>query len=71
MNSITFAELIDSKDPARAEAFFNTILENFGDEFLYLFPALGDPYLSFGPAQLTKFAVAKDGGIGIMQRRFM
>jgi hypothetical protein len=71
MNSVTFAELIDSKNPERAEAFFNTILENFGDEFLYLFPALGDAYLSYGPAQLTKYAVADDGGIGILQKRFM
>jgi regulatory protein YycH of two-component signal transduction system YycFG len=40
MNSIIFAELIDSTNPVLNEAFFNTILENAGPEFLGLFPAL-------------------------------
>ena len=40
MNSIIFAELIDSVNPTRNEVFFNTILENAGPEFLGLFPAL-------------------------------
>lgn len=71
MNSIIFAELIDSVNPTRNEVFFNTILENAGPEFLGLFPALWDPYLSFGPSQLTDFAVWDDGGIGLMQKKYM
>lgn len=71
MNSITFAELIDSTKPIRNEVFFNTILENAGPEFLAHFPALWDPYLSFGSSQLTDFAVWPDGGIWLMQRKYM
>ncbi len=71
MNSITFAELIDSTKPLRNEAFFNTILENAGPEFIAHFPALWDPYLSFGSSQLTDFAVWPDGGIWLMQKKYM
>jgi hypothetical protein len=40
MNSIIFAEMIDSFHPQRNDAFFNTIIEKAGEEFLLLYPAM-------------------------------
>lgn len=59
--AVMYSEMIDSQNPKKANTFFNFILNNAGEEFLELFPAMWDKYLSYGPAQFTKFTIGKDG----------
>ncbi len=47
--------------PDRSAALLEFITQHAGVEYLERIPALGDPLLSYGPFQLTKYVVGEDG----------
>lgn len=68
LTSYSLTELMPTSNAKLNMAIFDDILENAGKEFVYLIPAMNDGYTSFGPYQLTYFALGeirkKDGSLG-------
>lgn len=54
--------------PDRGAALLSFLLENAGVEFLERIPALGDKELSYGPFQLTPYAVGSEGSASKLLR---
>lgn len=69
--AIMYSELLDTKSPKEAEAFFSFVLKNGGETFLQYFPALADSQVSVGPGQLTNITVGKDGYLWKFQKSHM